>query len=264
MQPAVFLESRVLIADADSQVRSTCTRLLCEQGHEVDQAASGAEALQFLHSHKYAVALFDPFRLGMHERELLQRARALDGALCIIVCTGHPTIDSTLAAIQANVFDYLLKPCADADLERSVNRALEVRARQARQERLLAMVRNVMAELDEATDAPASEPPPVPVSWIDLDREKRVATLRLTPPLAVELTEGEVALLSALMEKPNHVLTCAQLAQVALGYNGMDKWTVESVIRSSIFRLRQKLEPSPDAPKLIHTVRGRGYYFAAM
>ncbi|MBI4671093.1 MAG: response regulator transcription factor [Chloroflexi bacterium] len=264
MPSTAFLESRFLIADADNPVRGVCVHALREHGHEIDQASSGAELLQCLHSRKYALLLLDPFHLGMNERELLQRARALDPALLIIVLTAHPTIDSTIAAIHANVFDYLLKPCPDADLVRSVGRALEMRARQARQEHLLAMVRNVMSELESEPEPPAAEPVDErQLGWLELDREKRVATLQTKPPLAVELTEGEVALLSALMEKPNHVLTCAQLAHVALGYNGMDKWTVESVIRSSIFRLRQKLEPSPDAPKLIHTVRGRGYYFAA-
>jgi DNA-binding response OmpR family regulator len=260
-----FLEFRILLADADPVARAAYADALCARGLEIDQVATEQDALQCLHARQYAVLVLDPFRLGMNERELLSRARALDDALALIIVTAHPTIDSTIAAIRANVFDYLIKPCGEAEVAQACERALQARTRQARQERVLAMVRSVLSELDgggealmpEAESAPASEN-----GWLRLDKEKRVVTLQTAPPVAVELTEGEVALLSALMEKPNHVLTCAQLAQVALGYNGMDKWTVESVIRSSIFRLRQKLEPSPDAPKLIHTVRGRGYYFA--
>ncbi len=257
-------ETRILIADADEKVRNTFASALRARGLEVDLAAKGAEALQFLHSHKYVVMLLDPFQLGLNERELLKRARDLDSALALVVVTGHPSIDSTIAAIHANVFDYLLKPCAEADLMRTCERALDLRAKQARQERVLAMVRNVITELEGGSyEEPEARAEMSSVAqWLELDREKRIATLHTSPPQSVELTESEVALLSALMETPNHVLTVTQLAQVALGYNGMDKWTVESVIRSSIFRLRQKLEPSPDAPKLIHTVRGRGYYFA--
>lgn len=264
MTTTTFLETRFLIADADAQLRAALANALRQRGYEIDQAVSGQEALQALHSHKYGVLLLDPFHLGMNERELLKRTRDLDAALTIVILTAHPTIDSTIAAIHANVFEYLLKPYAEADVLQVCERASEMRAKQARQERVLAMVRSVMTELESGPE-PVQEPQVADfdLNWLYLDREKRVVTLQTTPPVAVELTEGEVALLSALMEKPNHVLTCAQLAQVALGYNGMDKWTVESVIRSSIFRLRQKLEPSPDAPKLIHTVRGRGYYFAS-
>ena len=264
MQTRNFPDARILVADADPPARSVLVNALRAHGLAVDEAAKATEALQCLHSQKYTLLLLDPFHLGLSERELLKRARDLDAALILVILTAHPTIDSTIAAIHVNAFDYLIKPMAPDDVLNVCERALEMRAKQLRQERVLAMVRNVMSELDsgmsQASEAQAA--PPAEKQWLMLDREKRIATLQTTPPQAVELTESEVALLSALMETPNHVLTVTQLAQVALGYNNMDKWTVESVIRSSIFRLRQKLEPSADAPKLIHTVRGRGYYFA--
>jgi DNA-binding response OmpR family regulator len=64
------------------------------------------------------------------------------------------------------------------------------------------------------------------------------------------------------MEHPNQVFSCNQLADATAGYAGLDKWTVESIVRSSVFRLRQKIEPAPDQPSLIRTVRGRGYFLA--
>lgn len=258
-------ESSCLIVDADAAARTALADGLARLGYRAQQAASSQEALQLLRVRSFAVLLLEPYRLGANEGELLRQARELDPALIVIIITAHPTIESTIAAIRANIFDYLLKPCSEAEVSRSLNRALGLRNKQSRQDRVLAMVRQVMSELEE--DAP--EPPVFPeaggnghATWFELNREKRIVILHTAPPQSVELTEGEIALLGALMEKPNKVMTCAQLAHTALGYSGMDKWTVESVIRSSIFRLRQKLEPSPDAPKLIHTVRGRGYYFS--
>ena len=99
------------------------------------------------------------------------------------------------------------------------------------------------------------------VGVLALDREKRLVTVKTDPPRIVELTEGEASILVALMQKPDQVLTPNQLAKTALGYDGMDKWTVESVVRSSVFRLRNKIEPGSDNPQLIRTVRGRGYFF---
>ena len=268
MQPTSTIEPRFLIVDADAPARKSISNALQQRNYQVSQAASGSEAIQQLYKQSFVAMLFDPLQLGMNELEMMQRAREIDHNLQFIILTAHPTIDSTIAAIRANVFDYLLKPCSEADLAKVFERALQLQTKQTRQERLLNMVRQVMSELEVDPEESTPEPEPTPAltepfAWLELDREKRMVTLQTTPPCSVELTDGEIALLSALMEKPNHVLTCAQLAQNALGYNGMDKWTVESVIRSSIFRLRQKLEPSPQAPKLIHTVRGRGYYFAA-
>lgn len=262
-------DSRFLIVDADTYSRLTFADGLRGHGYEIFEADSGACALEHLAAHRFAVMVLDPVHLGMSEDLILRRARELDQDIELIICTATPTIDSTIVAIRANVFDYLLKPCTPADLLRSVSRALDQRAKQTRRERLLSMVKQVMSELEngigEVAPVPAAASSPnMQVPWMEWNREKRMVTLHTTPPQAVELTEGEAALLTALMEKPNQVLTCAQLAQVALGYNGMDKWTVESVIRSSIFRLRQKLEPSEDAPKLIHTLRGRGYYYSGV
>ena len=100
------------------------------------------------------------------------------------------------------------------------------------------------------------------IGTLALDRQKRQVTLHTNPPRVVELTEGELSILVVLMERPNQVLSYNDLAKTALGYEGMDKWTVESVIRSTVFRLRHKIETGPDAPCFIRTVRGRGYFFS--
>ena len=110
--------------------------------------------------------------------------------------------------------------------------------------------------------APMSVEDIIRVGVLSLDRQKRMVTLKEDPPRAVELTEGELSVLITLMEKPNQVFSYNQLAKTALGYDGMDKWTVESVTRSCVFRLRQKLELDPNTPRLIRTVRGRGYFFS--
>lgn len=85
----------------------------------------------------------------------------------------------------------------------------------------------------------------------------------MNPAQPVELTESEVSVLETLMQHPNKVLSVKELANSALGYQGLDKWTLESVVRSCVFRLRQKIEPAPDSPQLICTVRGRGYFYRA-
>jgi DNA-binding response OmpR family regulator len=174
----------------------------------------------------------------------------------------------------------MLKPCDADDLVVSIERALQERAKQQRRLRMLELVGEAMNMMRDPGDlpepaAPAASPSPslpaataavstnpdlLRVGPLILDRQKRMASLddQALPP--VELTEGEVAILEQLMQHPNQVMSVNQLANSALGYQGMDKWTVESVVRSCVFRLRQKIEPAPDTPKLICTVRGRGYF----
>jgi len=165
-------------------------------------------------------------------------------------------------------------------LKATVAHALEERARQLRRQRMLELVGAAMNMLSgsdtaEPTGSPIGPAKPIEMQSgaqpadilhagpLKLDRQKRYVMLADDPRDPIELTENEVAVLETMMRQPGQVLSLSQLAGAALGYKGMDKWTVESVVRSCIFRLRQKIERMPDGPQLICTVRGRGYYFNA-
>jgi DNA-binding response OmpR family regulator len=75
----------------------------------------------------------------------------------------------------------------------------------------------------------------------------------------VELTSTELALLVALMRRPGHVLSRAQLLAQLPGEptDALDR-TIDVHIRN----LRRKLEREPGAPELLQTVVGAGYRFA--
>ncbi len=262
----------MLVADADAKARGITVQTLLRKGYQVEEAASGPEALRRVEQGRCDVIVLEMALPGVGGAEVMRRTRQLQRDLPIIVLTSQPSLEGAIAAVRANVVDYLVKPCRSEDLICTVARALEERARQARQQRLLEMVSEVMGALrqTETSDDPpptayasgVSVPNLIEVGALALDRGKRLVTVKTSPPRIVELTEGEVSILVALMEKPNQVFTCHQLAKIALGYDGMDKWTVESVVRSSVFRLRNKIEPGPDAPRLIRTVRGRGYFLS--
>jgi len=256
-------------------VRISMGEILRRRGYQVEEASSGQEALSFLSSAEYDLMLLDMLMPGMSGVEVMRRARQLQSDLLIIVLTAHASVESAIAAVKADVTDYMLKPCSTDDLIVTISRTLQDRAKQLRRQRLMDMVGEAMDALrtPEKIAEPPAMLPPAPVlstkaqdlvnsGALTLDRKKRLVTVQGNPPRTVELTEGEMSILVALMEHPNEVFSCNQLADTALGYEGMDKWTVESVVRSSVFRLRQKIEHAPDAPQLICTVRGRGYFFS--
>ncbi len=255
----------LLVVDDDDNVRQPIAKFLQLKGCVVDQARNGEDALKILAQSNPDLMIVDLALPGMPGVEIMRRARDLRRDLLIIVLTAHASAESAIAAIKANALDYLLKPIKSEDLYLVIAKAMEERAQQLRRQQLLAMIGNVMDALRDPNEpAPipgAATMPIIPDGLLELDREKRVAVIRTNPPRSVELTESEVSILVALMEQPNQVLSCNQLAK-SVGYEGMDKWTVESVIRSVVFRLRQKLEAGPDAPQLIRTVRGRGYFFS--
>jgi DNA-binding response OmpR family regulator len=273
------LPARLLIVDDEHNLRIALGDLLRLHGYQVDEAASGTEALARLERASYDLMLLDMVMPGMHGIEVMKRARQLQPDLSIIVLTANATVDSAIAAVKSDVTDYMLKPCSPNDLYAAVARALQERARQQRRQRMLELVgeaMNILRDGDESEPAVATSSPAATSSTVvagpvnddqlrvgplTLDRAKRLVTLEADPAHPVELTEGEVSVLETLMRQPDQVLSVKQLANSALGYQGLDKWTVESVVRSCVFRLRQKIQPSTDSPQLICTVRGRGYFF---
>jgi DNA-binding response OmpR family regulator len=274
------LEAQLLVVDDEPHLRISMQELLRRRGYQVEAAGSGAEALSLLECAPFDLMVLDLHMPGMSGVEVMRRARQIRPDLSIIVLTAHASVDSAIAAVKHDVTDYLLKPCSVDDLILTIARALQERTRQVQRDRLLNMMSEAMDVLRQADSTAAVTPAPAPatsplvslapepaqshlrVGPLTLDRHKRLVFLSSDPSRIVELTENEVAILVAMMEHPNQVFSCKQLADKALGYDGLDKWTVESMIRSSIFRLRQKIQGKPEAPPLIRTVRGRGYYFS--
>lgn len=268
---------RLLIVDDEFNLRTSMSEVLRLNSYHVDEAASGQEALALLEHTSYDLMVLDMVMPGLHGVEVMRRARDLRPDLAIIVLTAHATVESAIASVKTDVTDYMLKPCHVNDLAVAIERALQERARQQRRQRMLELVGEAMNMMRDTHDlvepagvfavtpalatAPAADNADLlRAGPLVLDRQKRLASIadQAAPP--VELTEGEVAILEQLMQHPNQVMSVNQLANSALGYQGMDKWTVESVVRSCVFRLRQKIEPTPDGPKYICTVRGRGYF----
>lgn len=74
----------------------------------------------------------------------------------------------------------------------------------------------------------------------------------------INLTNREYNLLTFLIKNKNQVLTKEQLYSKVWGYDtGVDDNTLMVHIRT----LRKKIEDEPNAPKLIKTVRSKGYMF---
>jgi DNA-binding response OmpR family regulator len=72
------------------------------------------------------------------------------------------------------------------------------------------------------------------------------------------LTTAEFNLLEILVSRPGRVLSRDNIMDLL---KGADWSPVDRTIDNLVARLRRKVEPDPDAPRLIKTVRGVGYVF---
>jgi two-component system OmpR family response regulator len=78
--------------------------------------------------------------------------------------------------------------------------------------------------------------------------------------VGVPLSSGEFSLLQAFIERPNLTLNRDQLLDLT---RGRDTVLFDRSVDNAILRLRRKIEHDPKAPRLIKTVWGGGYVFAA-
>ena len=273
-------KARLLVVDDADDIRLAISEILIDQGYVVDVAASGAAALQALERATYDLMLLDLKMPGIDGVEVMKRVRASGRDLPVVIITAHPTVESAIIAVRTGVRDYLPKPFGADELLAVVERIIAARAREQRRKLLLDTITETVAQLQSSgvTSSPPSTPPPG--RWTDaaanptgtraplkagqlcLDREKRRVFLCDKEDTPEELTEGEAAILSQLMARPDGVFSCRDLAIEALDYEALDEYEAQSIVRPYIFRLRQKVELDPRHPQFIRTVRGRGYYLS--
>jgi len=259
--------ARLLIVDDEANLRAGLRDFLSLMGYHVGEAASGHEALKLLESEPYDLMVLDMRMPGMDGVEVMHRVRQTHPDLLIIVLTAHASLESAIAAVKSGAVDYMLKPFNVDDLAATISQALQERAEELRHQRLLSLIGNALDALDHTERPAAPSPPPAPperflhAGPLTLDRHKRLVMMQEDPPRTVELTEGETAILAVLMAHPNQVLSCSQLVHDAMGYE-LDERETRNQVRLYVFRLRGKIETDPSEPRLIRTVRGRGYFLS--
>ena len=260
-------EARILVVDDEDRVREGLCWTLRMTGYHVDDAPAGAQALAALTRAAFDLMLLDMNMPAMDGVAVMQRARALQPDLAIIVLTGHGTLDSAIAAVKWGASDYLLKPVSSQSLHAAVSAALARRADLQRQQQVVALMSQVAAVLHvpqrpAAAPADATEPANVVrAGALSLDVGKRTVTVEAAEPRIAELTEAEVVILQELMRHPDQVRTCRQLVYAAWGYD-VSEAEAAGTVRSHLFRLRRKIELDSGNPQYIKTVRGGGYFLA--
>jgi nitrogen regulation protein NR(I) len=119
--------SRILIVDDEPQIRRILSVLLSDNGFEVAEAESGAQALDVAEEFRPDIALLDINMPGIDGIAALRALREIHGNLDCVMMTAYGTIRSAVEAMKAGAFDYLAKPFDNDELLLIINRALEMR-----------------------------------------------------------------------------------------------------------------------------------------
>jgi two-component system OmpR family response regulator len=229
----------ILIIDDHREIRELIGRALTREGFRISAAADGRAMRKVLADSRIDLILLDLMLPGENGLALCRELRMQSNIPIIMVTAKGEEVDKVIG-LELGADDYLPKPFGTRELVARIN-----------------------AVLRRSRDGPADttlERKPKRYAfdrWI-LNTEAR--ELIRGDGVTVALSTGEFDLLLAMVERPGRVLTREMLLDLA---RGRAATAFDRSIDTQVSRLRKKLEVDPAEPRIIQTVWGGGYMFAA-
>jgi two-component system phosphate regulon response regulator OmpR len=237
---AASAEASLLVVDDDAAVRTELADYLGAHGFQVNTAGGGKEAERLLTEQQFDVVLLDLWLGSENGFDVLRRVRQFSQIPCIMV-TAQDEVTDKIVGLELGADDYLIKP---------VNlRELLARIR--------ALIRRTTppTEPEGGTNITSSSGSEPTSNW-RFDPMRR--SLNAPDGSSVPLTTAECDLLIELVSKEGTLQTRDSLCRRVFNR----EWTpYDRSLDGIVVKLRRKLEPNPDNPLVIKTVRGRGYVF---
>ncbi|MHB8491370.1 MAG: response regulator transcription factor [Solirubrobacteraceae bacterium] len=222
----------ILVCDDEEPLRDTLTRSFTREGHTVTAVASGSQALEQTAAERFDVVLMD-VALGASPSgyEVCRTLRAQRNMVPIIMLTALDSEADVVQGLEAGADDYVTKPFGLAELR----------------SRIRAVLRR--------SGARATERDVLQVGPVVLDRSRREVSMDGSD---IRLTFSEFELLAELLSQPGRLFNRQELLRAIWGDSAYrDPRAIDVHIR----HLREKIEETPEDPRLILTVRGAGYRF---
>ncbi|MBO0819845.1 MAG: response regulator transcription factor [Nocardiopsaceae bacterium] len=224
---------RIVIVDDDPTVADVVGRYLVRDGHTVQCAHDGHEALRLVERQPPDLVVLDLMLPGIDGLEVCRRLRQR-WPVPVVMLTALGEETDRLAGFEIGADDYVTKPFSPRELAMRVRSVLR-RARSG--------------GLPEKPDAGR-------ITDGDLTVDLSAHEARVGGRLA-QLTSREYDLLVFLMRNPRRAFTREQLLNEVWSWTFGDTSTVTVHVR----RLREKLESDPTMPRRIVTVWGVGYRY---
>jgi two-component system, OmpR family, copper resistance phosphate regulon response regulator CusR len=224
----ILMGVRILIVEDEAEIADFLMRGLREEGYTVEHAADGIDGGHRLRTESWDLVLLDWWLPGQDGLRVLERYRQEGGTATVLFLTARDAISDRVRGLDSGADDYLCKPFAFEEL---LARVRSLTRRHDRRQTLLLSYADVQIDLAA-------------------QRVERGGH-------RLDLTAKEQALLVLFLRHPNEVLSRTRIYEQVWDerYDG-----VSNTLEVHIMDLRRELEAH--GPRLIHTVRGRGYVFS--
>lgn len=216
---------RVLLVEDDASLARSIVEGLSDEGFAVSHVADGDAARETLRAREWDLVILDWWLPGRDGLEVLMGHRRAGGTTPVLFLTARDAVGDRVRGLDGGADDYLCKPFAfDELLARA--RALVRRGRSTQLATLA--YRDVRLDLAAQKAERAGQP--------------------------INLTTKELALLAFFLRHPDEVLSRSRIYGHVWGE---DYDFVSNTLDVHVKELRRALEAK--GPRLIQTVRGRGY-----
>ena len=216
---------RILVIEDEDEIADFVMRGLREEGFTVERGADGKEGWHFLQGGGWDVVLLDWWLPATDGLSLLKRFRLKDQTTPVLLLTAKDAVSDRVKGLDCGANDYLCKPFAF--------------------EELLARIRAMVRSHRQATSTL--------LTYLDVRID--MATQRAERAgQRLDLTAKEQSLLVFFLRHPNEVVTRTRIYEQVWDerYDGLS-----NTLEVHVMELRRKLEAH--GPRLIHTLRNRGY-----
>jgi len=134
------MQGRVLIVDDEKAMVLALKGLLGKEGYQVETAGSGEEALHKIETGNFHLVITDLSMQGVSGMQVLERARAIDPDLAVIMITAYGSEKIAVQAIKLGAADYVPKPFDNDEMRVVVRKVMETALLRRDHRRLLEQV----------------------------------------------------------------------------------------------------------------------------
>jgi DNA-binding response OmpR family regulator len=228
-------QATILIVDDEPGVREVLEEYFTAQGYATLGAGHAAAARTLAAQHPIDVALVDVHMPGEDGLSLARHLRERYASMAIVMLTSAGAVVDRIVGLEMGADDYVAKPFDPRELLARVKSVLRRTSAAARAEIGAQRVRIGRCVLDLAAHRLADDAgKEVPMSPLEFD------------------------LLKAFAAHPNQALSRERI----LSLSQQRDWDpFDRSVDLRVLRLRKKIEPDPDHPQFIKTVRSEGYIF---
>jgi ATP-dependent Lon protease len=115
----------VLVVDDEKIARQNLKHVLSKEGYVVTTAASGQEGLELLQKKRFAVVITDLKMQDVDGMEVLEKAKAIDPNVVVIMISGYATTPTTVEAMKKGSYHFLAKPLQLEELRELIKRVMD-------------------------------------------------------------------------------------------------------------------------------------------